>query len=68
MPPPLDVPAAASAPLGRTLPGTAPDVLQAATARMKALGIDGKAVLVTRDPQELMAFLGVEEDVCASSS
>lgn len=68
MPPPLDLPAAAHAPPARTSPGTAPEALQAATARMRALGIDGKAVLVTRDPHELMAFLGVEEDACATSS
>jgi len=68
MPPSLDVPTGASAPHARTSPGTAPDVLEAATAQMKALGMDGKAVLVTRDAQELMAFLGVEEDVCAPSS
>jgi hypothetical protein len=68
MTPPLCVPAAALEPVARAFPGTDPEVLQAATARMNALGIDGKAVLVTRDPKEMMAFLGVEEDACATSS
>jgi hypothetical protein len=68
MTPPLDVPAAAPEAIARAFPGTDPEVLQAATARMNGLGIDGRAVLVTRDPKEMMAFLGVEEDACGTSS
>ena len=40
-------------------PGTDPEVLREATARMNALGIDGNVVLVTRDRSEMMTFLGV---------
>ena len=68
MAPPLDVPA--PGPTARTLPGTDVALLQAATARANALGIDDQVVLVTRDPKEMMAFLGLglEEDACATSS
>jgi hypothetical protein len=64
------LPLASSPPSGpeRMFPGTDPEVLREATARMNALGIDGNAVIVTRDRTELMAFLGVGDDACATSS
>jgi hypothetical protein len=69
MMPPLDLLARTPEPSARTFPGTDSEVLRAATARANALGIEGDAALVTRDPKELMAFLGVEEEeACATSS
>jgi len=61
---PLDKTIAAS----RSLPGTDPDTLRAASEQLRALGVDDDIVLVTRDPAELMEFLGVLEPSCASSS
>jgi hypothetical protein len=61
MTPPLDKLSAAPPPPSggteRTFPGTDPDVLREATARMNALGIDGEVVHSTNDPAEMLAYV-----------
>ncbi len=53
MAPPLDKPSAARSPAS----GTDPEVLAAATAWLRALGIDDEIVFSSDRPEEVLAYL-----------